>query len=97
MALKTFVRVGFQADEQGGIQPVWMDFRHQRYLIDKVLESRPACAVNAGGTGLRYLVRIGQRKAYLFLDDFNRWFVEEKVPYEIARMGGLVHGELYPF
>lgn len=97
MAIKTFVKVGFRTDEQGGIMPVWMDFRSQRYQIDKVLEARPACAVNAGGTGLRYLVRIGQRKAYLFLDDFNRWFVEEKVPYEIARMGGLVHAEQYPF
>lgn len=97
MAIKTFVQVGYEADEQGGVMPRWLLFRAQRYEIDRVLEARQAVAANVGGNGLRYTVRIGPRKAYLFLDDFNRWFVEEKVPFEIARVGGIVHGNPYPF
>jgi hypothetical protein len=42
-------------------------------------------------------VRIGHGKAYLFLDDLGRWFVEEKVSHEICRVGGLVHSAPYPF
>ncbi|NLM85497.1 MAG: hypothetical protein GX171_02250 [Clostridiales bacterium] len=97
MAIKTYVPVGFETDEQGGLFPRWLCFRRQRFDIDQVLELRQAVAVNVGGHGLRFTVRIGQRKAYLFLDDYDRWFVEEKVPHEIARVGGLVIGENYAF
>lgn len=97
MAIKTFVQVGHETDELGSVVPLWLCFRGQKYPIDRVLEVRPAAALNAGGHGLRYTVRIRQRKAYLFLDDFNRWFVEEKVAHEIPRVGGLVQGNPYSF
>jgi len=97
MAIKTFVRVTYDTDELGGITPRQLFFRRQLYQIDSVLEARPAIAANVGGNGLRFTVRIGQRKTYLFLSDHDRWFVEEKVDHEIARVGGLVQGENYAF
>lgn len=97
MAIKTYVQVGFVADELGGIQPHWLLFQQRRFQVDRVLDVRQAVALNVGGNGLRFTVRIGQRKTYLFLDDHNRWFVEEKVRHEIARVGGLVQEDLYAF
>ena len=79
------------------ITPRWLVFRQRRIEIDRVLEFRPAVAVNTGGHGLRYTIRVGQRKAFLFLDDAGRWFVEEKVPHEIPRVGGIVQGDAYSF
>lgn len=97
MAMKTYVPVGYETDELGQLNPRWLRFRRQSFEIDQVLDARHAVAVNVGGNGLRFTVRIGQRKAYLFLDDYDRWFVEEKVPHEIARVGGLVSGDPYSF
>lgn len=97
MARKTFVQVGHETNEQGDIRPLWLIFREKRFVIDQVMDIGPAVAVNVGGYGLRYTVRIGHGKTYLFLDDFNRWFVEEKVPEEICRVGSLVHGNPYMF
>lgn len=97
MAIKTYVQVEFETNEVGDITPLCLVFHQRRYMIDRVLEARQATAMNVGGNGLRYTVRIAQRKTYLFLDDYNRWFVEEKVPHEIARVGGLVHGDMSRF
>lgn len=97
MAIKTYVQVEYEIDESGMITPLCLVFHKWTYPIDKVLEARQAIAVNAGGNGLRYTVRIAQRKTYLFLDDSNRWFVEEKVPHEIARVGGIIHEDMSRF
>ncbi len=97
LAIKTFVSVRYETDELGGIHPLQLVFRRRPYQIDRVLEARQAVAQNVGGNGLRFTVRIGQRKTYLFLSDQDQWFVEEKVPHEIARVGGLVQGENYAF
>lgn len=97
MAIKTYVEVGHDTNEQGQVTPRWLVFRSQRIDIGRVLEIRPSIALNTGGNGLRYTIRIGQRKAYIFLDDADRWFVEEKVPHEIPRVGGLVQGNGYSF
>ncbi|MGI6725946.1 MAG: hypothetical protein ACOX62_07110 [Christensenellales bacterium] len=86
MAIKTYVAVGFDTDELGIVQPRWLAFHRQYMTIDRVLESRQAIAVYAGGNGLRYTIRIGQRRTILFQDSFNRWFVEEKnAPKDSAR------------
>ena len=97
MARKTFVQVGHETDEGGSILPRWLVFRGRCFSIDQVLDEGPAVAVNVGGNGFRYTVRIGHGKTYLFLDDVGRWFVEEKVAHEICRVGGLVHSTPYPF
>ena len=65
-------------DEDGCITPVsitWEDGR--TFPIDRVLDRRQAASLKVGGTGMRYLVRIGQTTTYLFHED-PRWFVEEK-------------------
>ncbi len=97
MAIKTYVQVEYETNEFGAITPTCLTFHQKRYCIDKVLESCQAAASNVGGNGLRYTVRIAQRKTYLFMDDHNNWFVEENVPHEIARLGGLVHGDASRF
>ena len=49
------------------------------YEVDRVLSVYQRPALIAGGHGLRYIVRIQNREAYLFLEDgTGRWFVERK-------------------
>ncbi len=97
MAIKTYVKVGHETDEEGNITPQWIVFKRRRYEIDRILDVGQAHAINVGGFGMRYLVRIDNRKAYLFQEDSLRWFVEEKIPGEIPRVGGIVLGENYSF
>lgn len=97
MAIKTFVQVEHQTNQLGDIIPLCLKFHFQRYVINRVLEVRLAAAMNVGGTGVRFTVRIDQRKTFLFLDDHDRCFVEERVLHEIPRVGGLVHGQLGRF
>lgn len=62
----------------GKIIPVsikWDDGR--TFEIDQVLDIRPAASTKVGGAGIRYLVRIGRTRTYLFLEE-NCWFVEGK-------------------
>ena len=76
---KHYVQVLARTDEDGFITPVsitWDDGR--TFDIDRVLDRRQAASLKVGGTGLRYLVRIGHATTYLFYEN-PRWFVEEKV------------------
>jgi len=58
----------------------------ERYGIDRVLERRKAASTKAGGTGLRFTVRVeGARKpTFLWLEDDckggGRYFVERRAP-----------------
>ncbi len=77
---KHYVQVLARIDEDGCVTPLsvtWDDGR--RFEIDRVLDARQAASLKVGGTGMRYLVRIGQATTYLFYED-PRWFVEEKIP-----------------
>jgi len=77
---KHYVQVLARIDEDGCVTPLsvtWDDGR--TFEIDRVLDARQAASLKVGGTGMRYLVRIGQATTYLFYED-PRWFVEEKVP-----------------
>ena len=77
---KHYVQVLARIDEDGCVTPLsvtWGDGR--TFEIDRVLDARQAASLKVGGTGMRYLVRIGQATTYLFYED-PRWFVEEKVP-----------------
>lgn len=77
---KRYVEVLASTDEEGRVTPVavtWEDGR--KFEIDRVLDMRQAASLKVGGTGVRYLVRIGQATTYLFYED-PRWFVEEKMP-----------------
>ena len=43
--------------------------------IDRVLDVREAPSLKAGGQGVRYTCRVGERTLYLFYDE-PYWFVE---------------------
>ena len=74
---KHYVEVLARIDEDGAVTPVsitWEDGR--TFEIDRVLDRRQAASLKVGGTGTRYLVRIGQATTYLFHENPRR-FVEE--------------------
>ena len=87
MPKKTYVSARFETDELGVITPLWITFCKKKHGIDRIIDVRLAASA-AGGHGTRYTVRIGKHQTYLFLDSFNRWFVEEKT----AEMPGLEEG-----
>ena len=73
---KQYVEVIAHHDEEGVIAPLtitWEDGRH--FEIDEILDRRRAAALKVGGTGTRYLVRIGGRETFLYYEN-PRWFVE---------------------
>lgn len=76
MSRKVYVEVAAVFTPEGQIMPRsirWED--GTVFAVDRVVDIRRAAALKAGGCGLRYTVRIGERQTYLFLDD-DRWFVE---------------------
>lgn len=76
---KRYVKVLSITDEDGSITPVSIEWEDGRvYEIDQVVDRRHAASLKVGGTGMRYLVRIGQAVTYLFHED-PRWYVEAKV------------------
>lgn len=77
---KRYVKVTSVTDEDGFVTPVSVTWEDGRvYEIDRILDRRQAASLKVGGTGMRYLVRIGQATTYLFHED-PRWYVEAKVP-----------------
>lgn len=77
--MKRYVEVTAHTNIAGNILPVilWWD-RDHAYNIDKVLDTRRAASLKAGGVGLRYTCRIRGKERYLYLEDDGRWFVETK-------------------
>ena len=43
--------------------------------IDRILDEREAPSLKAGGQGMRYTCRVGEKQHYLFHDDVY-WFIE---------------------
>ena len=77
---KRYVKVTSTTDEDGIVTPVSIEWEDGRiYEIDRVLDCRHAASLKVGGTGMRYLVRIGHATTYLFHED-PRWYVEAKLP-----------------
>ena len=66
MAHRTYVRVFAIFDESGEVSPMSLQLRGRTF------------ATKAGGQGMRYTIRIGEQQTYLFQDEHQRWFVEEK-------------------
>ena len=76
---KRYVKVASVTDEDGCIVPTAVEWEDGRtYEIDKVLDARQAASLKVGGTGMRYLVRIGNATTYLFYEN-PRWYVEAKL------------------
>jgi hypothetical protein len=84
---KVYVAVIASFSEEGNLYPRklrWEDGRE--YMIEKVLDVRPAAALKAGGQGDRYTIQINGHPSYLFFErsaningtNLGRWFVERK-------------------
>ena len=76
--IKVYVEVLLRVDEEGKKHPlciIWDDGR--KFIVDKVLDVRRACASKVGGTAIRYTIRIGQKLTFLYEDE-GKWFVESK-------------------
>ena len=48
----------------------------EKLVIDQIVDVRYAPALHAGGSGVRYTCRVGDRMLYLFRDTFG-WFAEQ--------------------
>ena len=78
MTRKVYVEVTARFDTEVKITPLSLLWENgTRYEIDRILDVRRAASLKAGGTGIRYTIRIGGRDSYLFYED-PRWFVEAK-------------------
>lgn len=84
---KAYIKVTASFSEDGVMTPLsvtWEDGRE--YIVDRVLDVRPAAAMKAGGQGDRYAVRILGKQTYLFFERDARpggpspgkWFVERR-------------------
>lgn len=78
MAHRTYVQATVCFDEDGNAQPREVIFHGEKFEIDRVLSRCRAAATKAGGQGMRYTVRIRGQETFLFQDEKQRWFVEEK-------------------
>ena len=81
MARRAYVKVIVSVDETGKVRPLSIEWEDGRiFYVDRLLDVRRAAATKAGGHGMRYTVRIGEKQTYIFCDEQQRWFVEEKDP-----------------
>ena len=75
---KVYVEVKALFDTEGIIVPLsfkWEDGKE--YEIDKVLHWERVASLKAGGTGMRYTVRVQGRETHLWLE-VDRWFMERR-------------------
>ena len=78
MNSKVYIGVTATFEPDGRLLPrsiLWEDGR--TFEIDKILDVRRAASLKAGGTGIRYTVRIGRHETFLFLEN-GRWFAERR-------------------
>ncbi|RHT24009.1 MULTISPECIES: hypothetical protein [unclassified Butyricicoccus] len=75
---KVYVDTLVRHTKDGGSIPLSIKFSDGKtYEIDQVLGRKRAAASKVGGTGIRYSIRIGQHRTFLFEDE-GLWFVEAK-------------------
>ena len=71
---KVYVEVCAVFDDKGQVTPVWLKWLNGKvYQIDKVLDRRKSASLKAGGTGIRYTIKIGNQTRYLFCEGQNIW------------------------
>ncbi|MCL1835218.1 MAG: hypothetical protein FWG48_03560 [Oscillospiraceae bacterium] len=79
---KVYVDVNELRLKDGRLLPlsfVWED--GDSYEVDRIIETRPAASLKAGGVGMRYTVRVRGRETYMFLEEDGglvRWFMERR-------------------
>ena len=88
--IKTFVAVTAAYEPDGKLRPLAIHWRDgTTFTVDKVIETRPAASLKAGGCGTRFSCRIRNKITHLFFEN-GRWFVEEKVPQTAERKDPIV-------
>ena len=73
---KIYVAIDAHFNPDGKLIPtaiIWTDVR--RYAVDRVLDTRRAASLKAGGVGVRYTVRIQGKERFLWYEG-PKWFVE---------------------
>lgn len=74
---KQYIEVAAHFLPDGKMEPVMIWWGDKYYTVDKILDTRRAASLKAGGVGIRYTCRILNKDRYLFYDDEERrWFVE---------------------
>lgn len=74
--LKIYVKVRADFELDGRIRP--LIFRAEdgpACRIDRIMDTREAPSLKAGGQGIRYTCRVGERIVMLFYDE-PYWFIE---------------------
>lgn len=72
------IYVSVRADHllSGRIRPLMFRAKDGSVVrIDRILDEREAPSLKAGGQGMRYTCRVGEKQLYLFHDDVY-WFIE---------------------
>ena len=72
------IYVSVRADHllNGRIRPLMFRAKDGTVVrIDRILDEREAPSLKAGGQGMRYTCRVGEKQLYLFHDDVY-WFIE---------------------
>lgn len=75
---KAYVGVNVEWTLDGKIIPkviIWEDGR--KFVIDRILDVRPAASLKVGGVGIRYTIRVRGKETFLFRSQY-RWFVEAR-------------------
>lgn len=75
---KAYVGVNVEWTLEGKIIPkviIWEDGR--KFVIDHILDVRPAASLKVGGVGIRYTIRVRGKETFLFRSQY-RWFVEAR-------------------
>lgn len=71
---KVYVEVCAVFSVTGKVTPLWLKWENGKiFNIDRVLDVRKAASLKAGGTGIRYSIKIGKNSRYLFCEGQNAW------------------------
>jgi len=74
---KTYLKVRVDHLPSGRIVPLMFRTEDgERMVIDQIVDVRRAAAFKAGGNGVRYTCRVGERLIFLFRDSVG-WFWED--------------------
>lgn len=78
MSRRINVEVIARFNLEGDITPLQINWEDgQVFNIDRILASRQAASLKAGGQGIRYTIMVGGRQAFLYFEN-PIWFVEGK-------------------
>ena len=81
---KTPVRVIAEIDEQGNQRPLRIKWQNCEYVVDRILGVKKSFPFCTGVIADCYMIEIGGKVSYLFLEGKRRWFVGEKCEQQLG-------------